>query len=274
MTRVRLFLVLIISISISFTALANTASTNSLNQSTARISRISSLNHLNSSNWAGYAISAPSNSITTVRGSWIEPAVTCPTSSLQLASFWVGMDGLFSNTVEQTGTLAFCKSGLATYSAWYEFYPNYSQNITSLPIHAGDVISATVKYSVSTSKFTTIIKDVTTGKSFSHTEAFPGAVRSSAEWIAEAPGYSSCTGNSYLCPLANFGTISFGKDTTLVTGTDTATISGVTMAIGKFGPSVDSLEMVKLADTTVKALSSNLSRDGTSFSVAWVSAGP
>jgi Peptidase A4 family len=239
----------------------------------AKIAKIYSVSSWGSLNWAGYAINASQNSVTQVKGSWKEPTATCPAATTQIAAFWVGIDGLTSPTVEQTGTMAECVNGVTSYFAWYEFYPNPSVIISTLVIHPGDVISATVKYSSTTSKFTTTIKDVTTAKSFSHSSAVPGALRSSAEWIAEAP--LSCTLITCIYPLANFGIVSFGKDTTLATGTDTATIGGVTKPISKFGSEVDSLTMVNVADTAIKALpSATPSLDGTSFSVTWMSAGP
>ncbi|MDA4131114.1 MAG: G1 family endopeptidase [Thaumarchaeota archaeon] len=241
----------------------------------AKLSKVLSVSSWGSLNWAGYAINASANSVTQVKGSWIQPAVICPASGLQAASFWVGIDGLTSLTVEQTGTLALCIGGVASYSAWYEFYPAYSVNITTMAIHPGDKISALVKYSTITSKFTTTIKDLTTGKSFSHTAAVPGAARSSAEWIAEAPSSPSCPYTLNICPLPNFGSVSFGKDTTLVTGTNTATISGVTKPLGMFGSEVDSMTMIDLSSTFVKALpSAKPSTDGTSFSVTWFASGP
>lgn len=137
-------------------------------------------------------------------------------------------------------------------------------------------MSATVKYSTSTGKFTVTLKDVTTGKSASDTAAVSGAARSSAEWITEAPEYCvTSTGPCSLTSLPNFGTVSFGKDSTSVSGTDSATISGKNQVISKFGTMVDSLTMVDQSDTSiVKASPSALSTDGTSFAVTFVSAGP
>ncbi len=230
-------------------------------------------NSMTSLNWAGYAVSAASGSVTQVKGSWIQPSVTCPTVGLQAAAFWTGIDGLTSGTVEQTGTLAECDYGVASYYAWYEFYPSASVAISSLIIQPGNVISATVKYSSSTGKFTTTIRDVTTGKSFSKSEAVAGALRSSAEWIVEAP--ASCDSASCIYPLPNFATASMGKDSTSVSSTDSATISGSSKVISKFGSMVDSLTMASYPNgSTVMAQPSSLSSDGTSFSVTWKNAGP
>ena len=95
-----------------------------------------------SSNWGGYVIapatgnSATSVSVTSVSGSWTVPKVTCGKgSSTEYASFWVGIDGWDSSTVEQTGTDSDCSNGKPSYYAWYEFYPEgayYATGLTNL----------------------------------------------------------------------------------------------------------------------------------------------
>jgi len=218
-------------------------------------------------NWAGYAVTAAAGSVSDVRGSWTVPAIqgTCPATN-QYSSFWVGIDGYSSSTVEQTGTDSDCRSGAPAYYAWYEFYPKPSRVISSLAIHPGDVMSAEVYYAGG--RFTVTILDTTTGASFSASAKVNAAQRSSAEWIAEAP--SSLGG---ILPLADFGTVSFGADTTGVALTCDATVGGVAGAIGSFGSSVQSISMVTSGGAT-KAQPSALSADGTSFSVTWVSSGP
>jgi hypothetical protein len=232
------------------------------------------VNLLGSLNWAGYAINASINSVVLVKGSWIQPAVTCPTNSLQFAAFWVGIDGLTSPTVEQTGTLAQCYLGQASYYAWYEFYPNSSVNVNSVIIHPGDTIFAEVKYTLVTNKFIVTIQDLTTGQTYTQSATVSGALRTSAEWIVEAPSSPDCNTNSlYICPLADFGTVSFGKGTTGVLATDVAKVSSDSGPIAKFGPAVDGLEMISFSNTT-KAIESPIKSSGTSFSVKWSSAGP
>ena len=219
-----------------------------------------------STNWSGYAVTGSAGSVSDVKGSWVVPAIqgTCPSTN-QYASFWVGIDGYSSNTVEQTGTDSDCQNGKAAYYAWYEFYPKASFTITSFTIKSGDTISAEVIYS--SGKFTVTIKDTTTGKSFSTSAKVNNAKRSSAEWIAEAP-YSGG-----ILPLADFGTVSFGSDNTGVASTCYATVGGVTGPIGSFGSSVQTITMVSQSSAT-KAQPSGLSSDGTSFTITWHSAGP
>ena len=68
-----------------------------------------------STNWAGYAVTG--GRYTKVTSTWVQPAVTC--NGTAYSSFWVGIDGDTSGTVEQTGTEADCNGSTPVYSAWY-----------------------------------------------------------------------------------------------------------------------------------------------------------
>lgn len=240
--------------------------------STSTPSAILAASHLRSGswsslNWAGYAVSASAGAVSDVRGSWVVPAIqgTCPSTN-QYSSFWVGIDGFSSSTVEQTGTDSDCHGGAPVYYAWYEFYPHPSKLVSGVTVHPGDVMAAEVAYR--SGRFTVTLRDVTTGASFSASAKVGAARQSSAEWIAEAP--SSSGG---ILPLADFGSVSFGVDTTGVASTCTATVGGSTGAIASFGTGVQSISMVT-SSGALKAQPSSLSTDGTSFSVTWVSPGP
>jgi hypothetical protein len=217
-----------------------------------------------STNWSGYAVTG--SSFTVAKGSWTVPAVTCSQTPNTYAAFWVGIDGYSSDSVEQTGTLAECNGTSAIYYAWYEFYPNPSYEITSVPVSPGDQISASVTYSGS--EFTTTITDETTGKSYSKSARVRGAKRSSAEWIAEAP---CCTSSDGILPLSDFGTADFGQDYTSVSGTNDATDSSTSGTISAFGSDVQEIIMVNGSTDADEAVPSGLSSDGTSFTVAWES---
>lgn len=249
-----------------------------------------------STNWSGYAVTGANGSVTSVSGSWIVPPVTCPTAPTtptrgfgrsfsgssvpsSYASFWVGIDGWTSSTVEQIGTDSDCSSGTPTYYAWYEFYPQpsyYAGELTNLS--PGDVIDASVTYN-SNGTFTATIADKS--KNLSYTTTFtPGAgrhatvaERSSAEWIIEAP-----SSNSGILPLANFGTIALGEDTTKVANTCQATVAGTTATIGGLASVAGVTEwqatMITESGSTTKALPSSLSADGSSFTETWLNAGP
>jgi len=216
-----------------------------------------------STNWSGYAVTG--TSFTSAVGSWVVPTATC-TSGTQYASFWVGIDGYSSSSVEQTGTDSDCSGKTPQYYAWYEFYPNPSYEITSLAIKPGDRMSAKVVYSGS--EFTITIEDVTTGKSYSKSATVRRAARSSAEWIAEAP---CCTSSGGILPLADFGTVLFGDDSTGISGTNAATDSTHSGVIGTF-PAASIQEINKTGSSTSPQLSTcsaSLSTDGTSFSCTW-----
>lgn len=217
-----------------------------------------------STNWSGYAVTG--TSFTVAKGSWVVPAVNCSKTPNTYSSFWVGIDGYSSSTVEQTGTDSDCDGRSPDYYAWYEFYPAGSVLISSVPVAVGNVMSAEVSYSGG-SEFTVTITNETTGKSFSKTGSVSGAARSSAEWIAEAP---CCTRRGGILPLSDFGTVDFGQDYTNVSGTNDATDSSISGPIGDFGTSVDEIIMVSNSGAE-ESVPSALSSDGTSFDAVWKS---
>lgn len=177
-----------------------------------------------SGNWAGYAVAGATFS--DVKGSWVQPAVTCPTRQSSYSSLWVGLGGYASSSqgLEQTGTESDCAGGRAVYSAWYELIPAGPVAVP-LTISAGDTIDAEV--SVSGSTVTLSLTDATTGQTYSTQATLSSNLDvSSAEWIAEAP--SQCAGSSLarcsVLPLANFGTVAF-SGSSATAGATTGTIS-------------------------------------------------
>ena len=219
------------------------------------------ITHSTSTNWSGYAVSggrytteqpAPSiarnavtgSRFTSVSASWTQPAASCTTTAY--SSFWVGLDGDTSNTVEQTGTDADCSGRTPQYYAWYEMYPKFPVNFSN-PVQPGDKMSASVTTD-GRGGFTLTISDATRSWTRTVTARLKSAKLASAEVIAEAP--SSSGG---VLPLANFGTVSFTNakaNGALLTGS-TPHIDPITMASG----------------STVKAQPGSISAGA--FSVAW-----
>jgi hypothetical protein len=227
-----------------------------------------------SENWSGYAVEGAKGSVTDVKGSWIVPSVTCPPTGSTFSSFWVGIDGFNSNTVEQIGTDSDCVDGQAVYYAWYEFYPHPSYNVNSFPINQGDVISAEVSYSAANGgQFTVTLTNVKTSATFTISTRANSAKLSSAEWIVEAPWSAG------ILPLAHFDSslFGFGQDYNngKVPGTCYYTnANGVTSPIGPFSNG-NVVEMTMVSSSgLVKAQPSVLTPDSTSFTVTWVSSGP
>jgi hypothetical protein len=202
---------------------------------------IHKISHSTSSNWSGY--SAINGTYSSVSANWTQPTASC-TSQTTYSSFWVGLDGDGSSTVEQTGTSADCSGGQPSYYAWYEMYPKYPVNL-SLPVKPGDSISASV--TASNGRFTLTITNNTAHATYQTTQTLKRARLASAEVIAEAPSSSSG-----VLPLTNFGTVGFSL----------ATVNG--QSLGTWSP--DKIDMV--ANGVTKATTSALS-GGTSFSVAW-----
>lgn len=195
-----------------------------------------------STNWSGYAVTG--SKYTSVSASWTEPSVSC--SGTAYSSFWVGLDGDTSSTVEQTGTDADCSGSTPQYYAWYEMYPKYPVNLSN-PVQPGDKLSASVTTN-GKGAFTLTISDSTQGWTNTTNAKLRGASLSSAEVIAEAP-----SSRSGVLPLADFGTVNFTGAT--ANGTAFNNLSGldpITMASG----------------STVKAQPSSMSSGG-NFSVTW-----
>lgn len=198
-----------------------------------------------STNWSGYANTG--TTFTDVKGSWTQPSATCSGGQTAYSSFWVGIDGDTTNTVEQTGTDADCSNGTPVYYAWYEMYPKFPVNFSNT-VRPGDSMTAEVSVA-SGGKFTLTISDSTQHWTQTVNQTSKKARLGSAEWIAEAP--SSSGG---VLPLANFGSVSFSN----------CTANGVSISSN---PNPD--EIVMASGSTVKAQPSGLGGGGTSFSVTW-----
>jgi Peptidase A4 family len=203
---------------------------------------------MTSQNWAGYASAGSAGTFTSVSASWTEPAVTC-TATDTFASFWAGLDGDGTNTVEQTGTEADCDGGTATYQGWFEMFPA-APVFYDKPVKPGDAMSASVVANGG-GAFTLTLTDSTQGWIQTTNQTSGTAQLGSAEVIAEAP-----SGQTVL-PLSNFGTVNF----TDATADNTA--------IGNENPSA--LTMVS-ANGVTEATPSALT-GGDAFTVTWDSNG-
>ncbi len=227
-----------------------------------------------STNWSGYADTASSGyAFNSVSATWTQPAVTTQSSSSYVAaSFWVGLDGFSSTTVEQTGTQAVIGSGgTVTYSAWYELYPQVE--IPVFTVKPDDKISASVTYESATNQFAFKITDLTSGASYSTTAVgtqTSKALRSSAEWIVEAPEFGTSSGSYQLSTLADYGSFGFNNASAGISGksiNQTGSISGVN------ANGAATLNSITLVDgNTFQALStpSALTNDGASFTTNYV----
>jgi len=199
-----------------------------------------------STNWSGYA--AASGTYHSVSATWTEPAGTCRGGD-QYSSFWVGLDGYNSASVEQTGSEVDCVGRTAEYYSWYEMYPAYPVNFSN-PVSPGDQFYGSVTFNGGSS-YTLVLTDTTKGWSHTVSAALSGAADSSAEVIAEAP---CCTASGGILPLAHFSPVTFSS----------ATVDG--SPIGTFSPAgIIMIDNAGRDKDSVSPLSG-----GTSFTATWL----
>lgn len=198
-----------------------------------------------STNWAGYATSG--NTYYDARATWVEPWTNCAATPNSYSSYWVGIDGDTTSTVEQIGTEADCSHGAARTYAWFEMYPQYPVRL-SQTVHPGDHLAAEVYYK-GYGAFGLTLRDTTRGWVYSTTRWLSSARRGSAECIAEAPSSSQGA-----LPLTDFYTMTFTS----------CTANGTAMSGGR---NADEMQMVTPTGM-LKAQTTSTWGAG-AFSVAW-----
>lgn len=208
------------------------------------------IGHSNSLNWSGYA--SFNATFSDAKGSWTQPAATC-NGKATYSSFWVGLDGYSSSTVEQLGTEADCSHGKPVYYAWWEMFPNVSHTISFFTVTPGVTYTAEVQ-SAGGDNFTLTLSGGGNNPFTLTTPLGLDPSLGSAEWIAEAS--SMCTKSCRELPLTNFGAVNFSG----------ASADG--SAINNSAWSFDPLTMVT-SGGTVKAAPSSLDSTGSGFSVTW-----
>ncbi|HZD65894.1 MAG TPA: G1 family glutamic endopeptidase, partial [Acidimicrobiales bacterium] len=149
-----------------------------------------------STNWSGYDKGALDTGSTfqSISGHWTVPTVSQHTpGQAESSATWIGIGGGCVNmtqgcsvtdpTLIQAGTEQDVNAqGKPSYSAWWEILPAPSIS-TSMPVHPGDHMSATIK---GPGVWTITVKDLTDGQSFTQTVPYASTM-DSAEWIQEAP---------------------------------------------------------------------------------------
>jgi Peptidase A4 family len=208
-----------------------------------------------SSNWSGYGDLG--TDFDGVGATWIEPTVTCGPAPT-LVGFWVGIDGLDTDSVEQDGTLVECDNGSPSYYMWWEMFPANDVQVVST-VNPGDSITASVTRAGSS--YFLDLTDNTTGQGFGVSStceadtATSTCLDASAEWIAEAPSSDS----GVVQPLSDFQSW----------GLTSATVESSAAAAGTISSFPDySLTMID-ADGVIEAEPSALNSDGNAFGVVF-----
>jgi hypothetical protein len=134
--------------------------------------------------WAGAVVTGGSHS--SVSATWVQPAVTTPAKAGSQNSFWVGLDGYGTETVEQLGTqVVVGRDGTPRYSAWWEMYPKGTVGIKGFTVAPGDVITASVTNQ--DGRFTLAMENKTTGRKFSTVQSSDVKQSKTAEIVLEQP---------------------------------------------------------------------------------------
>jgi Peptidase A4 family len=212
---------------------------------------------MSSYNWSGYADGAsktPAGTFTAVSGSWTAPSVTCSPED-EITVDWVGLDGMFSGSPEQVGTMAWCYQRSPVYFTWWEM-PGGALTEVGTTLRAGDKISASVTRSGT--NYRLALTDATTpANSFTikKTCAATTCPDTTAEWIAERPAFSGVG----IPPLADYTAFKITKGTQ-TSGGKAGTIKSFS-AVNEI-TMVDALNRYHLNDV------SSLTH-GESFSTTW-----
>ncbi len=210
-------------------------------------------------NWSGYAAETnfnnPAHTVTKVAGTWIVPTISRPTNNTNTyCSIWVGIDGFSDGTVEQIGTEHDWSRGRQQNYAWFEMYPNYPYEIVGFPVNIGDSISASVQYMGNNVYQLYMINNthhVYITIPYSYTRSSAG-LRTSAEWIVEAPY------DNTVLPLSHFSPVQFSNCS--------ATIGNVNETLSQ--TTHQPLTMITTTDIA-KAVPSAIIAQTNGFSVTW-----
>ncbi len=255
--------------------------------------------HSKSTTFAGFGASITKISqVTSLKASWVQPTETCAlgTTNAQ-AGFFTEISTSTGSDYVMAGTEGQCANPSGTTTTIYEAFFQFSNwciastcgrayYVNSWSPAPGDHISVTITITSSNIKVT--IDDVTKGKTFAQSCSTPpsgtstnaacgsglfGTGAGDLFWGTET--WYDCNPTCVTQLIANFGTVSFGKDSTGVSGTNGATIASSTKTIATASSADTSYNMVALSSSSTTVVStSSLSKDGTSFSTTWKNAGP
>ena len=211
---------------------------------------------INSANWSGYGLR--NKQYILVSAEWTQPEVDCSAGPEADASLWVGLDGLKSRSVEQTGTSGHCLAGhsSAEYYAWYEMYPEAARQ-APIEVRPGDHFSALVHAS-SAEKFELTLKNLTTGTTFTTSASRTGRWPTSAEWVVEPAAV--CKTGCAMSQLAQFADVTF---TSLAAETTDGSITFATASNQLVRFDLRSKKGARLDHV------SSLAGDGPTFDISW-----
>ncbi len=165
-----------------------------------------------STNWSGQILTG--GTYTGVEAHWTVPFVA-PSASARYSATWVGIDGVGSQTLIQTGTAQDTSGGATDYFAWVELLPGNALAVDAT-VAPGDVMHAQI-VETAADVWNIALVDVTANWVFTSPFAYstPGL---SAEWIEEAPlvaGAQSTLADFGRATFSNMGVAQTAGDSTL-----------------------------------------------------------
>lgn len=166
------------------------------------------------SNWSGYYKTGDPGSFEHISSHWTVPAVKCGSGVSEITA-WVGFDGIDQSGVEndtvlQTGTSAECNNNVATYYAWWEYFPDPFVGL-NCPVSPGNEMAATIS-KVGGITYRIHLINVTTDTDCLAPDVEYSGQLSTAEWIVERASTENILGELVPLPLADFGNMTFADN--------------------------------------------------------------
>ena len=123
------------------------------------------------------------------------------------SSFWAGLGGFQSASVEQAGVESACQGGRPTYWAWWEEAGGATSSglLSRVLVHPGNTITATV-VDLGGDRFAMAVTDATSNTTQSATASEAGSDDDSVECIAEDP-----SGSDNQVPYTDYGDVAFSS---------------------------------------------------------------
>jgi Peptidase A4 family len=203
-----------------------------------------------SPNWSGY--STKGGPFAYAGGTFTVPSLASGASCDQIASQWVGVDGAIgtNDDLVQAGVTeaemdpsdsGTCQSGQFYAWAWWEIIPAAATNVYSVPVHAGDSVTVSIRQ-VQPGTWQMSLTDNSDGQGFSVQHAYSGPGQS-AEWITEAP--AAPQGSNQICPTTAVTSFAGSDICPLAPYTPPVSFSGLALSPSSSVTEVDQIAMVQ-----------------------------
>ncbi|MHB8680546.1 MAG: G1 family glutamic endopeptidase [Acidimicrobiales bacterium] len=210
-----------------------------------------------SNNWSGYnqGVGEKGTLFKSVSGEWIVPRASYraggPTT--ENSATWVGIGGgcieascslTDPTSLIQAGTEQdVSQNGTTSYSAWWEIVPVPSITVSSVTVHAGDLVQVSITQTVP-EVWLISLQDVSDSQGFTQTVPYPSTMLT-AEWIEESPVVVGTQGAG-LASLPNLTPVHF----------DAATVNGNNAQL-------TSAEQIQMTDASGNVIATPSSPDAT-----------